>query len=118
YGAVPGGPPENLPNKDIASRIEMGDATHANQLGPSWYPREGGYRWMPKRASVILRGPGEPGEKLYLKGYCPAAALQADALAVEVSVDGEKLPAEWVRKRDAEFSFSFPLPAEATGKAK
>jgi len=112
--AALGGAPEN----DLASRVEMGDDRHADQLGPSWYPREGSYRRMPKRASVILHGPGAPGEKLYLKGYCPAAALQGSALAVDVSVDGEKLPVVWVRKPDAEFSFSFPLPAEATGKAK
>jgi hypothetical protein len=102
----------------IASRIEMGDTTRAKQLGPSWYPREGSYRWMPKRASVMLRRPRELGEKLYLKGYCPAAALRTGPLAVEVRVDGEKLPLVSVQKPNAEFSFSLPLPAEAKGKAK
>jgi len=114
YRAAFGGLPEN----DLASRIEMGDDSHANQLGPSWYPREGSYRWMPKRASVVLPGPRGPGEKLYLKGYCPAAALQSGALGVEVTVDGEKLPVVSVRNPDAEFSFSFTMPADATGKAK
>lgn len=102
----------------IAPLIEMDDDTHANQLGPSWYPKEGKFRWMPKRASVVLRGPREPGEELHMKGYCPAAALQAGALAVEVSVDGHKLPIVWVRKPDAEFSFSLVLPSEAAGKAQ
>jgi hypothetical protein len=105
-----------LPAAEPASHIDLGGDSYASQLGPTWYPGEGAYRWMPKRASVTLHGPRGPGEKLYLKGFCPAAVLKAGPLAIQVSVDDSRLPAMWVRQPDVEFSFSFPLPAGATGK--
>ena len=31
------------------------------------------FRWMPKRATVVLHGPAAPGARLFLNGYCPRA---------------------------------------------
>jgi hypothetical protein len=105
------------PAAEPASRVELGGDSYASQLGPTWYPGEGAFRWMPKRATITLRGPRAAGEKLYLKGFCPAAVLKAGPLAMQVSVNDEGLPRVWVRQRDAEFSFSFDLPAGLTGKS-
>jgi hypothetical protein len=105
-----------LPAAEPASRIELGGDSYASQLGPTWYPGEGAYRWMPKRASVTLPGPRRSGEKLYLKGFCPAAVLRGGPLAMQVTINDERLPEVWVRQPDAEFSFNFDLPAGATAK--
>jgi hypothetical protein len=106
-GVVPGG---------LASRVEMGIASYADQLGPTWFGIEGSIRWMPKHATVRLRGPTAPGQQLYLAGFCPPLVVQAGPVEMQVSVDGRKLPSVWLREGGVAFSFNFPLPAEATGK--
>jgi hypothetical protein len=42
--------------------------------------------------------------------------LKAGPLAIQVSVNDEGLPRVWVRQPDAEFFFSFDLPAGVSGK--
>ncbi len=106
---------EAPPSNELATHVDLGSDSH--QLGPTWYPSEGHYRWMPKHASVTLRGPHAPGENLYLKGFSPAAALREGPLALQISVDGQRLPSVWVRQPDSEFSLALALPADATGKA-
>ena len=101
----------------IASRVDLGDDLLAGQLGPTWYPNEGGFRWMPKRATVTLRGPRTPAEKLYITGACPAAALKSGPLKMQVSVDGEKLVPVWIRQPEEQFSFTFELPRQLVGRS-
>jgi hypothetical protein len=61
---------------------------------------------------VKLRGPREPAAKLYVVGYCPAAALKSGPLGMQIAVDGEKLHRVSVLKPDDNFSFTFDLPAK------
>jgi hypothetical protein len=109
-----GTPP--TPSDGLPSRVDPGDDAYASQLGSTWYPNEGGYRWMPKRASVVLRGPGGSGEKLYIQGRCPAVVLLSGPLFVEVRIDGERLPRMSVTHPDRDFAFEFALPAKTIGK--
>jgi hypothetical protein len=97
----------------LAKRVNAGDDSSANQLGPTWYPIEGGFRWMPKRATVRLMGPGTAAEKLYVSGYLPANAV---ASAMNVKVDGENLHVVRLDKSHPQFQFVFDLPASLTGK--
>ncbi len=97
----------------LAKRVSAGDDSSANQLGPTWYPIEGGFRWMPMRATVRLRGPATVGEKLYVSGYLPANAV---ASVMEVKVDGENLRVVKIDKAHPQFQFVFDLPASLTGK--
>lgn len=62
---------------------------------------------MPQRATVKLRGPRGPADKLYVVGFCPAVALKSGPLGMRVSVDGETLPRVWVLKPDVVFLFHF-----------
>jgi len=73
---------------------------------------------MPKRASVTLRGPRGPGEKLYLSGFCPAVALESGPLRLQAGIDGEKLRGVRIRKPDAAFWFAFELPSHLIGRSK
>jgi hypothetical protein len=98
--------------QETAAVVDVGDPRVENQLGPTWYPNEGGFRWMPKRATVKLRGRGE---KLYLKGSCPGVALQAGPLKMRVVVDGEML-GQGIRVQEGAFAFEFKLPARITGR--
>jgi hypothetical protein len=101
---------------ELSSRVDVGSGLLAGQIGPAWYPQDGGFRWMAKRATVKLHGPRGPAEQLYLTGYCPAAALKSGPLGMQVSVDDERLAAVWIRKPDAQFTFSFTLPPRLAGR--
>ena len=100
----------------VSAKVDVGDDLVADQLGPTWYPGSGGWRWMPQRATVKLRGPRGPTDKLYLVGFGPAVALKSGPIGMQVSVDGEKLNRVSVVKPDVIFTFSFDLPAKLTGR--
>jgi hypothetical protein len=100
----------------LSSSVEMGSDSSAAQLGPTWYPREGSYRWMPKQATVTLRGPTAPSEKLYINGFCPKIALQSGPVKITIAADGEPLLPAIIRQPDSGFELSFNLPAGLTGK--
>lgn len=91
----------------LPSRVDLGDDLYADQLGPTWYGNEGGYRWMPKRASVTLPGLGRT---LVVKGFCPAAAVKDGPVTLQVILNGEMLQTAVVRKPESAFEFSFELP--------
>ncbi|HSW48835.1 MAG TPA: hypothetical protein VLH09_01610, partial [Bryobacteraceae bacterium] len=99
-------------------RVDVGSPLFADQLGQTWYPVEGAFRWMPKRATVILRGPDSPGAQLHLSGFCPAQQVQAKPLGVAVSVDGIIVGRAALSQPDAVFDLSFPLPARTVGAAQ
>ena len=99
-------------------RVDIGSQSFAGQLGPTWYPIEGAYRWMPKRATVSLHGPVTPGAQLHLSGFCPARQVASKPLGVTVSVDGKVIGQERLSKPDATFEMAFPMPAESLGKAR
>ena len=103
---------------DLPSRVDAGNSLFSGQLGPEWYPVDVGFRWMPKRATVVLRGPAAPGAKLFLAGYCPAAIVKTAPLHVTVSVDGSAVGQATLAKPDAGFELDFPLPPQTVGKAK
>jgi hypothetical protein len=102
---------------EVASKVEVGNDLVADQLGPTWYPGSGGWRWMPQHATVKLRGPRGPADKLYLVGFGAAVALKSGPIGMQVSVDGEKLSRVSVIKPDVIFTFSFDLPAKLTGRS-
>ncbi|MCU1272792.1 MAG: hypothetical protein JWO48_223, partial [Bryobacterales bacterium] len=73
---------------DPPRRIDLGNPLMAYLLGAEWYSLEdGGYRWMPRRATLRIGGPQSPSEKLYLDGFCSPAELQAGPLPVRITVD-------------------------------
>jgi len=101
--------------KGLPRRVDIGNAMFANQLGPEWYAIEGTYRWMPRRASVKLGGPNEPGRKLYVSGYCPARQVASGPLTLTVAVNNHTFPHVFVERGDTTFAFTFPLPDELAG---
>jgi hypothetical protein len=98
-------------------RIDVGQPGMALKLGPSWYPVEHGFRWMPDSATVRMAGPHSPAERLHVSGYAPAAVLAPGPVHLTVSVDGRKAGTVAVDKPDSPFEFDFPLPPAQVGKA-
>jgi len=97
-------------------RIDMADPLVAPRLGPTWYPREQGFRWMPRTASVRMPGPRAAGPKLYLTAICEPLQVQKGPLEMTVTVDGARLPPAYFTKGNVETTFAFVLPAETVGK--
>ncbi|HSB15177.1 MAG TPA: hypothetical protein VLE22_12015 [Bryobacteraceae bacterium] len=100
----------------LPRRLDAGSPLFAAQLGPEWYALEGGYRWMPKKATLRLGGPERAGQKLYVSGFCPSRQLAAGPLRMTVAVDSHRFPPVVIDRGDSPFEFGFPLPAEAIGK--
>jgi hypothetical protein len=103
---------------ELPSRVDVGNVLFSDQVGPTWYPIEGTFRWMPKRATVVLRGPAVPGARLFLNGYFSSRPVKTELLKVAVSVDGAAVGQAALTKPDALFELNFPLPPAAVGKAK
>jgi hypothetical protein len=105
---------DTLPESELLPlRISVGDSLTAYLLGPEWYEIDVNHRWMPKRATLRIGGPAEPGKKLYLSGYSPDAL---GAVEVTVTVDGAPLPPQTVRP--GPFEAAFPLPDSVVGKSE
>ncbi len=95
-----------------------GNPLDAHLFGDSWYGIEDGWRWMPRRATLRLRGPDAPGKKLRIQGFCPRRQVLAGPLSLFVTVDGVRLAPLKITSGDAQFTFDCPLPASAVGKAE
>jgi multidrug transporter EmrE-like cation transporter len=96
--------------------IDISDPMFQNRLGPTWYPAERGYRWMPKRATLKIHGPTKQGQVLEASGYCPAAVLAQGPLQVSFRTDGIALGTSTLTQPDQLFALKFPWPAEFVGR--
>jgi hypothetical protein len=96
--------------------VVAGNRLFAGQFGPEWGNVEGGFRWMSREATLRLGGPVRPGQKLVLRGYCPARLLAEGSAKLVVAVDGEPLGATFLRHGDARFDAVFPLSDRLVGR--
>ena len=97
-------------------RIDVADPLVANRLGPGWYARESGFRWMSGAASVRMPGPRSAAQELYLTASCPAAQLEKGPLEMTLTVDHIPLAPVRFTKSNTETTFAFALPPECIGK--
>ena len=98
--------------------IDVGDSSSAGRLGPTWYPVEGRFRWMPKSATLSLAGPEKEGQLLEVTGYCPSLLLANGPLDVTFSGDGVKVGSVKLKDSDNEFHFQFPIPPALVGRPR
>ncbi len=96
--------------------VDAADPQYASRLGPSWYPLEAGFRWMPKTATVKIARPAKTGQILKIKGYCPAAVVAAGSLDVSFRSDGI-LIGKASLKQAQEFELQFLLPSQLIGES-
>jgi hypothetical protein len=99
------------PRATVIDSVDAGDPSAAAAFGPTWFPPEGGFRWMPKSATVRLSGPKAPSQRLYLTGFAPAAILKSGPVTITVTIDGNRIASAVVRNPEAPFAFDFPLPS-------
>jgi hypothetical protein len=96
--------------------LDAGDPNAAESFGPTWFPPEGGFRWMPKSATVRLSAPNAPSQRLYLTGFAPGAVLKSGRVTMTVLAGGHELGQAVIRDPNTQFAFDFPLPADLVGK--
>lgn len=101
---------------ELSKRVDVGVPSFAKQLGPSWYPIEDHFRWMPRSATVKLAGPKSLREHLFIRGYCPPSQFQGKALNLTVFVDGHPFRPVQITPAKPKFEFEFPLPEQLLGK--
>ncbi len=97
-------------------RVDVGVPLMAYLLGSTWYPAEGNYRWMPRRASLRMGVPRNADSKLTLSGFCPSEFTTSAPLGLTISIDGRKLAQTQIVKHETSFSRTFALPAGIRGK--
>lgn len=101
-----------FPSSNRPLQIDVGKAYFAAQLGEGWYPVNNGSRWMAQRATVKLAGPGKPGARLFLSGYCHGEILDNGPIDLRVSANGVQLGALRLTRPNEPFEALLPLPAD------
>jgi len=98
---------------DVPTRIDLGHPLMESLLGPTWYPSEGDYRWMPKEASVRLGVPASGTGEVRIDAVCNPLQVTPKPLQVSIAVDGKT--SEPVEIRDCEHipPLRFPLQVAA-----
>jgi hypothetical protein len=91
----------------LPRRVDASSRLTSYLLGPEWYPSDGDHRWMPKRATLRIGGPGRT---LTLRGECPDVQLAQGPLSVTITVEGVALPSASIKPGETAFELSFPLP--------
>jgi hypothetical protein len=97
-------------------RIELGLPGAAHNLGPTWYPAESGFRWMPESATVRIAAPVKSGEVLHIDGYAPAVAIERGPVTLRVSAEGINLGTLRLTTPDTPISLDLPLPDRLVGR--
>ena len=109
----------SLPHNDhLPLHVDVGNPLMSDLIGPEWYREEGGYRWMPRRATLKMGGPQGPNQKLHLLFYCSDEGLKGGPFDVTVQVDSDTLPAFRVEPGHNDFQPEFALPSHLVGRAE
>jgi hypothetical protein len=97
--------------------VDAGDPNYAAQLGDTWFPPEGGARWMPASATVKLSGIDPAAQKFYVTGYAPAPLIASGPITLTFRSNGQEIGSAVIRKTDDRFSLVFPLPGALVGQS-
>ncbi len=96
---------------ELSPFVDAGNAAFDAQLREGWYERDGNsFRWMGRRASVVLNAKRIPGRELQLTGYRPAAVSKGGPIQLEVRAGGINLGQQSVAVSDGFFELRFVLP--------
>jgi hypothetical protein len=97
--------------------VDVGDPNYAAQLGDTWFPPEGGARWMRESATVKLSGIDPSAQKFYVTGYAPAALIASGPITLIFRGNGQEIGSAVMEKPDDRFSLAFSLPPALVGQS-
>jgi hypothetical protein len=96
--------------------VNAGDPNHAEWLLGGWHKLETGFRWMAKRAGVLLNAPEGTGRQVVLRGFCPPWPARPEVIEVRAALNGEPAASPGVlRHCSGNFALAFPVPAAPSG---
>ncbi len=101
---------------EMPRRIDAGNPLFGYLLGPTWYPIDTNYRWMPQTATLRIGGPTSPAQKLHIRGSCPSELTKAGPLRFTVRLDGQLVSDSGIQPSETLFDRSIELPAASVGK--
>lgn len=96
--------------------VAVANPLYGNRLGPTWYPIEQDFRWMPKTATVRIAGPKKTGQMLEVTGYTPAVLVARGPLVVSLRGDGIDIGSASLNRPNQDFNLKFPLPSSLVGR--
>ena len=74
---------------NVPRKIDLGHPLMESLLGPTWYPSEGEYRWMPKDATVRIGVPESGSGDVKIEAVCNPVQVTPKPLLVSIAVDGK-----------------------------
>ncbi|MGI8989494.1 MAG: hypothetical protein ACR2I2_07905 [Bryobacteraceae bacterium] len=101
---------------ETPQRVDAGNPLFGYLLGPTWYPIDTTYRWMPASATLRIGGPDSSRQRLYIHGICPAALTEAGPLRFTVAVNGTDVSVSEIQASETLFDRALELPASSVGK--
>jgi hypothetical protein len=101
---------------ETPQRVDVANPELEHLLGPVWHVLERDHRWTGKTATVLLGGPKNTHQRLYITGACAAEQTQQGPVTVTVSVDGDPYPPRVLTQGHESFQFDFPLPPTLAGR--
>ena len=102
----------------LSSRILCAKPYFADQLKEGWYKPDPGFRWMARRATLVLPGPSRPGQRLRVSAYCTREILSQGPAHLKAYVDGQQIGTATLERYGALIDYDFPLPAALVGKER
>lgn len=93
--------------------LRTNDQMWSSRLGSGWYGVENGFRWMQRRATVVLDTPSEKASRLFVTVYCPRTLLDAAGgkLEMRAFAEGKALGNRAIVEGQQQLEFD-ELPAE------
>ena len=104
------------PDPELPRRVDVGLPAMSYLLGPEWYPLDGPFRWVAKRATLQMAGPQTETDKLYVSGMAVPQSLLLQPLELTVTIDGVPATPALIGSKDSPFTREFTLPKQALGK--
>ena len=73
---------------------------------------------MPKHAAVLMGGPENANQNIYVSGFAVPEALGPSPVSITLTADGEPLGTEQLKPNESTFTKSFPLTPSLIGKPR
>jgi hypothetical protein len=91
-------------------RIEPGRRESSAALGPTWFPAEESFRWMPRQATVRLGVPESGANRLIIRGFFPVDQARSGPVRLSAAIGGRQLGVSVISRAEAPYEAVFELP--------
>ncbi len=101
---------------DLPRRVNLGDPPMVSMLGPTWYPSEGDFRWMPKEATIRIGMPKSGQGELRVEAFCVPVQVKTGLLTMWATIDGKKSSPAFIASCNDAVHLTFPISVPSDRK--